>query len=193
MATNDLNELRNQLQELLDHGIIRLIICLWGALLLFILNNDVAMRMCLDYRQSNKLSIKISTEVYLNNQTDQNFSTYDKKDWYGSGNQPLNVPALQTRYFQHLADSNVGSSEGGTVFVVKQDIKLVVVWRNMRDESNKVYIDITTDTTINWNFYKTQLATSSSHAESTNLGYKATVDIDPNSVTPNLNAKLEQA
>ncbi|KAL4290114.1 hypothetical protein GQ457_14G019820 [Hibiscus cannabinus] len=56
-----------------------------------------------------------------------------------------------------------------------------------------VYIDITTDTTINWNFYKTQLAASSSHAEATNLGYKATVDIDPNSVTPNLNAKLEQA
>ncbi|KAK8991896.1 hypothetical protein V6N11_044793 [Hibiscus sabdariffa] len=86
--------------------------------------------------------------------------------------EPLNVPALQKRYFQHLADSNVGSSEGGTVFVVKQDIKLVVVWRNMRDESNKVYIDITTDTTINWNFYKTQLATSSSHAEATNLRYK---------------------
>ncbi|KAK8478369.1 hypothetical protein V6N11_044800 [Hibiscus sabdariffa] len=140
-----------------------------------------------------KVGPAVSTEVYLNNQTDQNFSTYDKKDWYGSGNQPLNVPALQTRYFQHLADSNVGSSEGGTVFVVKQDIKLVVVWRNMRDESNKVYVDITTDTTINWNFYKTQLATSSSHAEATNLGYKATVDIDPNSVTPNLNAKLEQA
>ncbi|KAK8501511.1 hypothetical protein V6N12_010259 [Hibiscus sabdariffa] len=82
---------------------------------------------------------------------------------------------------------------GGTVFVVKQDIKLVVVWRNMRDESNKVYIDITTDTNINWNFYKTKLTTSSSHAEATNLGYKATVDIDPNSVTPNLTAKLEQA
>ncbi|KAK8976399.1 hypothetical protein V6N11_013535 [Hibiscus sabdariffa] len=118
---------------------------------------------------------------------------YDKKDLYGSGNQPLNVPALQTRYFQHLADSNVGSSEGGTVFVVKQDIKLVVVRRNMRDESNKVYIDITTDTNINWNFYKTKLTTSSSHAEATNLGYKATVDIDPNSVTPNLTTKLEQA
>ncbi|KAK8490655.1 hypothetical protein V6N12_076270 [Hibiscus sabdariffa] len=148
-----------------------------------------------------KVGPAVSTEVYLNNQTDQNFSTYDKKDWYGSGNQPLNVPALQTRYFQHLADSNVGSSEGGTVFVVKQDIKLVVVWRNMRDESNKVMsrphphipTPPTTDTTINWNFYKTQLATSSSHAEATNLGYKATVDIDPNSVTPNLNAKLEQA
>ncbi|KAK8976390.1 hypothetical protein V6N11_013526 [Hibiscus sabdariffa] len=140
-----------------------------------------------------KVGPAVSTEVYLNNQTDQNFSTYDKKDWYGSGNQPLNVPALQTRYFQHLADSNVGSSEGGTVFVVKQDIKLVVVWRNMRDESNKVYIDITTDTNINWNFYKTKLTTSSSHAEATNLGYKATVDIDLNSVTPNLTAKLEQA
>ncbi|KAK8486889.1 hypothetical protein V6N11_044752 [Hibiscus sabdariffa] len=139
-----------------------------------------------------KVGPAIYTEVYFNNVTDNDLSTYDKKDWYGSGNQPLNVPSLQTRYFKHMADSYVGSSEGGAVFVIKQNIKWVVVWRNMMNEDNKVYTEITTDTNINWEFYQTQVKASSNHAEATKLGYKITVDIDPYEVTPNMNAKLEE-
>ncbi|XP_039031862.1 uncharacterized protein LOC120166697 [Hibiscus syriacus] len=140
-----------------------------------------------------KVGPAISTEVYLNNQTDQDFSTFDKKDWYGSGNQPLNVPAHQTRYFQHLADSNVGSSIGGTVFVIKQNIKWVVAWRNGVNEVNKVYTEITTDSPINWDNINVQLKKATNSAAASNLGFKSSLEIDPTSVKPNLDAKLEEA
>ncbi|XP_039002886.1 uncharacterized protein LOC120129467 [Hibiscus syriacus] len=140
-----------------------------------------------------KVGPAISTEVYLNNQTDEDLSTFDKKDWYGTGNQPLNVPSHQTRYFQHLADSNVGSSIAGSVFVIKQNIKWVVAWRNGNNEDNKVYTEITTDSPINWDNINAQLKKATNHAEASKLGFKSTLDIDPTSNKPNLNAKLEEA
>ncbi|KAK8991906.1 hypothetical protein V6N11_044803 [Hibiscus sabdariffa] len=139
-----------------------------------------------------KVGPAISTEVYLNNLTDQSFSILDKKDWWGTGKPPVNVPALQTRYFMQLADSYKGYSEGGLVFVVKDDIKWVVAWSNILDQDNKVYTEITKKDSVDWDKIKQQLELSGSHAEVTNEGYKSTVDIDPYSVTPNMNAKLEE-
>ncbi|KAK8501492.1 hypothetical protein V6N11_013506 [Hibiscus sabdariffa] len=139
-----------------------------------------------------KMGPAIFTDVYLNNLTLQDLSPCETKYWYGSESEPEDVPPKQIQYFQHMADSDVGCSEGGVVFLIKQDIKWVVAWRNMVDEENKVYTDITTESIINWEFYKKQLKNSVSHVQANNLGFKATLNIDLYSVEPNVVGKLEE-
>ena len=48
MAPVELRELKEQLQELLDKGFIRLSISLWGAPLLFVRKKDGTLRMCIE-------------------------------------------------------------------------------------------------------------------------------------------------
>ena len=53
-----LQELRVQLQELLDKGFIRLSTSPWGAPVLFVKKKDKTLRLCMDYRQLNRVTIK---------------------------------------------------------------------------------------------------------------------------------------
>ncbi|XP_070050877.1 uncharacterized protein [Nicotiana tomentosiformis] len=55
MAPSELKELKEQLQELLDKGFIRPSASPWGAPVLYVKKRDGSMRMCIDYRQLNKL------------------------------------------------------------------------------------------------------------------------------------------
>ncbi|KAL0536750.1 hypothetical protein IC582_025710 [Cucumis melo] len=58
MAPSELKELKMQLQELVDKGYIRPSVLPWGALALFVKKKDVTLRLCMDYRQLNKVTIR---------------------------------------------------------------------------------------------------------------------------------------
>ena len=51
-------ELKEQLKDLLDKGFIRPSVSPWGAPVLFVRKKDGSLRMCIDYRQLNKVTIK---------------------------------------------------------------------------------------------------------------------------------------
>ncbi|GKB99151.1 putative reverse transcriptase domain-containing protein [Tanacetum coccineum] len=58
LAPSEMQELSNQLQELADRGFIRPSTSPWGAPVLFVKKKDESFRMCIDYRELNKLTIK---------------------------------------------------------------------------------------------------------------------------------------
>jgi hypothetical protein len=58
IAANQLVELKEQLQELLDKGYIRLSASPWGAPVIFVLKKDGTQRMCVDYHSLNEVTIK---------------------------------------------------------------------------------------------------------------------------------------
>ncbi|TYK05232.1 pol protein [Cucumis melo var. makuwa] len=58
MAPAELKELKVQLQELLDKGFIRPSVSPWGAPVLFVKKKDGLMRLCIDYRELNKVTVK---------------------------------------------------------------------------------------------------------------------------------------
>nr|GEU56966.1 reverse transcriptase [Tanacetum cinerariifolium] len=58
MAPIELKKLKEQLQELLDLGFIRPSVSPWGALVLFMKKKDGSMRLCIDYRDLNRVTIR---------------------------------------------------------------------------------------------------------------------------------------
>ncbi|GJW70978.1 putative reverse transcriptase domain-containing protein [Tanacetum coccineum] len=107
LAPSEMKELSEQLQELSDKGFIRPSSSPWGAPVLFVKKKDGSFRMCIDYRELNKLTVK---NRYLLPRIDDLFdqlqgsSIYSKID-LRSGYHQLRVReqdilkmAFQTRY-----------------------------------------------------------------------------------------------
>ena len=58
MAPAELKELNSQLQDLLGKGFITPSVSPWGASVLFVKKKNGSLRMCIDYRQLNKVTVK---------------------------------------------------------------------------------------------------------------------------------------
>jgi len=58
MAPAELVMLKKQVKELLKKQMIRLNVSPWGAPILLVKKNDIGSRLCVDYRQLNKVTIK---------------------------------------------------------------------------------------------------------------------------------------
>ena len=70
MAPEELKVLKLQLQELLEKGFIRPSISPWGAPVLFVKKKDGTLRLCVDYRQPNKMTVKnkyLQSMIYSTN------------------------------------------------------------------------------------------------------------------------------
>ena len=60
MAPTELKDLKAQLKDLLDKGFIRSSLSPWGAPIFFVMKKDGSLRICIDHRQLNKLTLRTS-------------------------------------------------------------------------------------------------------------------------------------
>ena len=58
MSASELAELKKQLEDFLDKKFVRPSVSPWGAPVLLVKKKDGSMRLCINYRQLNKVTIK---------------------------------------------------------------------------------------------------------------------------------------
>jgi len=107
MAPAEMKELKNQLQELTDKGFIRPSTSPWGVPVLFVKKKVGSLRMCIDYRQLNKATVKNKyplpriDELFNQLQGAKVFSKIDlRSGYYQLRIKPDDVPkmAFRSRY-----------------------------------------------------------------------------------------------
>ncbi|XP_019082522.1 PREDICTED: uncharacterized protein LOC109125385 [Camelina sativa] len=110
MAPAELAELKTQLEDLLEKGFIRPSSSPWGAPMLFVKKKDGSMRLCIDYRGINNITIK---EKYPLPRIDDLLDQLRAASWFSkiglaSGYHQISIveqdvmkTAFQTRYGQY--------------------------------------------------------------------------------------------
>ncbi|GJS96007.1 putative reverse transcriptase domain-containing protein, partial [Tanacetum coccineum] len=88
LAPSEMKELAEQLQELSDKGFIRPNSSPWGASVLFVKKKDGSFRMCIDYRELNKLTVK---NRYPLPRIDDLHSRGPNKDHWASPKSPTEI------------------------------------------------------------------------------------------------------
>ncbi|EOY03078.1 Retrotransposon protein, putative [Theobroma cacao] len=103
----ELKELKDQLEDLLDKGFIRPSVSPWGAPVLFVKKKDGSLRLCIDYRQLNKVTVKNKyplpriDDLFDQLQRAQCFSKIDLRSGYHQlriRNEDIPKTAFRTRY-----------------------------------------------------------------------------------------------
>nr|GFB36528.1 putative reverse transcriptase domain, aspartic peptidase domain protein [Tanacetum cinerariifolium] len=107
MAPIELKELKDQLQELLERGFIRPSVSPWGAPIIFMKKKDGSMRLCIDYRELNKITIRNHyplpriDDLFDQLQGAMHFSKIDLRSGYHQlrvKEQHISKTAFRTRY-----------------------------------------------------------------------------------------------
>ncbi|GJX58901.1 putative reverse transcriptase domain-containing protein [Tanacetum coccineum] len=147
LAPSEMKELMSQLQELLDKGFIRPSSSPWGAPILFVKKKDGSMRMCIVYRELNKVTVK---NVYPLPRIDDLFDKLQGARWFSkidlrSGYHQLKVreedipkTAFRTRYGHYeFVAMPFGLTNAPAIFMDLMNC----VCRPMLDKSVIVFID----------------------------------------------------
>ncbi|GJT58872.1 putative reverse transcriptase domain-containing protein [Tanacetum coccineum] len=107
LALSEMKELSVQLQELLEKGFIRPSLSPWGAPVLFVKKKDGSFRMCIDYHELNKLTIKNRypllriDDVFDQLQGSSMYSKIDLRSCYHQvriKEEDIPITAFRTRY-----------------------------------------------------------------------------------------------
>ena len=107
MSPAKLRELKAQLEELLSKGFIRLSISPWGAPVLFVKKKDGSLRLCIDYRQLNRVTIRnqyplpMIDELFDQLQGSREYSKIDLRSGYHQlkvWENDVSKTAFRTRY-----------------------------------------------------------------------------------------------
>ncbi|GKA61578.1 putative reverse transcriptase domain-containing protein [Tanacetum coccineum] len=127
LAPSELKELSDQLKELLEKGFIRPSSSPWGAPVLFVKKKDGSFRMCIDYRELNKLTVKNRYPLpRINDLFDQlqGSSIYSKIDLWSGYHQlrireeDIPITAFRTRYGHYeFQVMSFGLTNAPTVFM----------------------------------------------------------------------------
>ncbi|GJU76759.1 putative reverse transcriptase domain-containing protein [Tanacetum coccineum] len=110
LAPSEMKELSEQLKELSDKGFIRPSSSPWGAPVLFVKKKDGSFRMCIDYRELNKLTVKNRYPLpRIDDLFDQlqGSSVYSKID-LRSGYHQLRVREEDIRHFERCFMTRYG-------------------------------------------------------------------------------------
>ncbi|KAI3815268.1 hypothetical protein L1987_14930 [Smallanthus sonchifolius] len=154
LAPSELKELMKQIQELLDKGFIRPSTSPRGALVLFVTKKHGSMRMCIDYRELNKLTVKNRYPLHrIDDMFDQlQGSKYFSKINLRSGYHQLKVQeedvpktAFRTRYGHHefLIEAVMKWEVPKTPTVIRSFLRLVGYYRRFIQDLSKIATPLT--------------------------------------------------
>jgi hypothetical protein len=138
MSLPELTELKIQLQELLDKEYIRPSVSPWGAPILFVKKKDKTLRLCIDYRQLNKMTVKNKYPLpRINDLFDQVgganiFSKLDLRSGYHQvriKDEDISKTMFKMRYGHYeFAVIPFGLTNAPTTFMCLMNSILVSVW-----------------------------------------------------------------
>ncbi|KAA0063211.1 hypothetical protein E6C27_scaffold205G00190 [Cucumis melo var. makuwa] len=155
MAPSELKELKMQLQELVDKGYIRPSVSSWGAPVLFVKKKDGTLRLCIDYRQLNKVTIRNKYPLpCIDDLFDQLrgaglFSKIDLRSGYHQlkvGELDIAKTTFRTRIFHQYLDQFV------IVFI--DDILVYTVDRESHEEHLRIVLQTVRDKQLYAKFSK---------------------------------------